>query len=118
MMSEEKELKARLSDVLAWFGFAYPIVLALAGMYGRDALEPLGGGRWYDLTDVIVSAMVFGACATLNYLISGKPRFIPWNKRLSLETKDDMKRLAIRSAIAFSVLGIFAIARILGVKPF
>jgi hypothetical protein len=98
-MSEEKELKARLSDVLAWFGFAYPIVLALAGMYGRDALEPLGGGRWYDLTDVIVSAMVFGACATLNYLISGKPRFIPWNKRLSLETKanlkSDLKMLAL-----------------------
>jgi hypothetical protein len=74
--------------------------------------------RGHDLTDVIVSAMVFGACATLNYLISGKPRFIPWNKRLSLETKDDMKRVAIRLAIAFSVLGIFAIARILGATLF
>ena len=98
-MSEEKETKERISDVLAWFGFGYPIALALAGMYGRDALEPLGGGRSYDFSDVIVSAMVFGGCATLNYLITGKPRFVPWNGEVSPETKanlkSDLKMLAL-----------------------
>lgn len=108
-MSEEKGLKARLSNVLAWLGFAYPIALALAGMYGRDALEPLGGGRQYDLTDVIVSAMVFGGCATLNYLITGKPRFVPWNGEMSPETKANLKSDLPNYLIIVAILAVIAI---------
>jgi hypothetical protein len=114
-MSEEKETKERISDVLAWFGFGYPIALALAGMYGRDALEPLGGGRSYDFSDVIVSAMVFGGCATLNYLITGKPRFVPWNGEVSPETKanlkSDLKMLCLFLAIMASLAIVPAVIR-------
>ena len=111
-MSDAKEPKERISDVLAWFGFGYPIALALAGMYGRDALEPLGGGWEYDFSDVIVSAMVFGGCATLNYLITGKPRFVPWDE-ISPETKEDLKRLANRAAIAVAVLFVLVMFRLI-----
>jgi hypothetical protein len=76
-------MKERISNVLAWVGFGYPVLLLFAGLVrlitrNRDLLELLGGGRNYEFDDFLISLFIYGASVMVNYLIIGRVWLLPW----------------------------------------
>lgn len=75
-------MKERISDVLAWFGLGYPIVLfaiiVTNSHYWARLLMP---DFAFDGTGSYMVSFPFAAyiaCGVLNYVLIGRMRLLPW----------------------------------------
>ena len=81
-----EELKKRLSNIISWIGFGYPILLVISAMIDKvtgdsslfDIFSFVDYFR-YTLADFYLSTIIYCSCAAINYLMIGKPRFFPFN---------------------------------------
>lgn len=82
-------MKDRISNIVAWFGFGYITLGLVVGIFDIDTiLELLGMGRNYRFENFIMSLVVYGGCATINYLFIGHLRLVPWHEVPSSDTED------------------------------
>jgi hypothetical protein len=97
------EFKERLSNTLAWLGFGYPTLLLVGVYFSRamnvDALYNIlsftgwSSHRWGE--DVVIALIVYGACCSINYLVVGNPRLIPFRVQMKKQGKDCMIKVTV-----------------------
>ena len=71
MNIDKKGFRYRLSNVLAWFGFGITVLTILIGIMQWPF-------TYYDLWMVIFALGFQGFLATINYLMVGSLRLLPW----------------------------------------
>ena len=74
----ESMMKERFSNILAWAGLLpFLAVIMLAGYV--MVIEGVTLERIFsEPTPFLVAAAIYACCATLNYLMVGRFRFLPW----------------------------------------
>jgi len=72
-------MKERFSNVLAWLGFLYLVLVNLfALMDAREFTDVLIGTRSVAIEQVIITVLVYVGCAAVNYIMVGSFRFFPF----------------------------------------
>ena len=72
-------MKERFSNVLAWFGFSYLVLVNLfALMDAREFTDVLIGTRSVGSEEVLITILVYVGCAAINYIMVGSFRFFPF----------------------------------------
>jgi len=76
-------MKERLSNILAWFGFGYPALLLFGGIIAEftsldEIIQILADTHNYRVEEALMSLVVYGVCLTINYLMVGSLRLLPW----------------------------------------
>ena len=100
-------MKERFSNVLAWLGFSYLVLVnVFAIMEMRDLTHILIGTRWVDEDEITFTVLVYVGCAVINYLMVGRFRFLPWldvadpipvpfNGKMTKQAKDTIKKVTL-----------------------
>jgi len=74
-------IKERFSNVLAWFGMAYPLLVLLTALAGFKDFSRLLLPPFDYISDVKVFtfllAVYFGS-SVINYVFVGRVRLLPW----------------------------------------
>jgi hypothetical protein len=75
-------MKERISNILAWIGFSYPILVAVSLLIGLNNIGSLLLPRFtWRLDDVEFLGFLFAVylgCGLVNYVLSGRMKLVPW----------------------------------------
>ena len=72
-------MKERISNILAWFGFSYLVLVNLFElMDARAFTDVLIGTRSVGSEEVLITILVYVGCAAINYIMVGSFRFFPF----------------------------------------
>ena len=75
-------MKERFSDIVAWFGLSYFVVIAVADyMYWFPIKRLLIGVSYLNQEHWLIVLLVYIGCAIVNYLLVGRFRLLPWLKK-------------------------------------
>jgi hypothetical protein len=73
----ESMMKERFSNILAWGSFIPFAIMLSIGMYAVF-VDKQSVGRLLEFAEFNIPVVVYVFCATLNYLMVGRFRFLPW----------------------------------------
>lgn len=74
-------MKERFSNILAWCGFSYPLLVILPALFGYKDFSRLLMPQMDYNSDMIVFTfllVVYSGCGLINYLFIGRFRLLPW----------------------------------------